>query len=220
MNLSPRLAAIARMIPQGAALADIGSDHAYLPIYMIRKEAVASAIASDISGHCIARARANAERAGVEDRISFRVADGLCGIRPDECDTIVIAGMGGETAAAILAACPWAAEKRLVLQPASRADFLRRRLYQHGCGIADERVVRDAGRLYAVFTALRGVPVPDGALYGYASPPLLAQTADPDVRAYLLRTADALGREVGRDHAAVIAALREAAAGHDAAGAE
>ena len=210
MNLSPRLAAIARMIPQGAALADIGSDHAYLPIHMIRNEAVASAIASDISGHCIARARANARRAGVEDRISFRLADGLNGIRPDECDTVVIAGMGGESAAAILADCPWAAEKRLILQPATRADFLRRWLYRHGCRITDETVVRDAGRLYAVFAACRGEP-PAGEVYEYASPVLLAKAGDPEVRAYLLRTADLLAREVGRDHGDVIAALRRAA---------
>ena len=215
MNLSPRLAAIARMIPQGAALADIGSDHAYLPIHMIRNEAVASAIASDISGHCIARARANARRAGVEDRISFRLADGLCGIRPEECDTVVIAGMGGESAAAILAGCPWAPEKRLILQPATRADFLRRWLYRHDCGITDETVVRDAGRLYAVFAAQRGEP-PAGEVYEYASPALLEKAVLTDaegreVRAYLLRTADLLAREVGRDHGDVIAALRKAA---------
>ncbi len=210
-KLSPRLAAIARMIPQGAKLADIGSDHAYLPIYMVQHEAVASAIASDISAPCIARARANAERAGVEERILFCVSDGLQGLTPDSCDTIVIAGMGGETAASILEAAPWAWEKRLILEPATRAPHLRRWLYAHGCTIREEHVIRDAGRLYAVFCAVPGA-APEGELYAYASPALLEEArTDECARAYLARTAGLLMREVGRDHAAVTEALRRAA---------
>ena len=211
-SLSPRLAAVARMIPRGAALADIGSDHAYLPIYMISHEAVASAIASDISAPCVARAKDNAGRYGVADRISFRCADGLSGIRPDECDTVVIAGMGGETMGAILEAAPWALEKRLILQPASRAPFLRRWLYAHGCAVAEETVVRDSGRLYPVLAAAKGEP-PRGELFEYASPALLSHADDPDVRAYLERTAALLEKEVGRDHRALTAALRDAAIG-------
>lgn len=210
-SLSPRLAAIARMIPRGAALADIGSDHAYLPIYMIKNEAVASAIASDISAACVARAKANAAAYGVADRISFRQADGLSGVSPDECDTIVLAGMGGETIGAILDAAPWALDKRLLLQPASRAPFLRRYLYTHGRTVGEECIVLDAGRRYPVFSAAKGVP-PEGELYEYASPALLAHIEDAGVCAYLEHTAALLAKEVGRDHRELIAALRAAIA--------
>ncbi|MEA4824288.1 MAG: class I SAM-dependent methyltransferase [Clostridiaceae bacterium] len=205
-SLSPRLAAVARMIPRGAALADIGSDHAYLPIYMIMNEAVASAIASDISAACIARAKANAAAYSVADRITFRQADGLSGISPDECDTIVLAGMGGETMGAILDTTLWALDKRLLLQPASRAPFLRRYLYAHGCTIGEECIVLDAGRLYPVLSATKGAP-PEGELYEYASPALLGRVADPQVRTYLERTAALLAKEVGHDHRELIAAL-------------
>ena len=146
----------------------------------------------------------------MEARILFRVSDGLCGILPGECDTVVIAGMGGETAAAILEAAPWALERRLILQPATRAPHLRRWLYAHGCAIREECAVRDAGRLYAVLRAERGT-APEGELYAYASPALLERArTDEAARAYLLRTAELLEREVGRDYRAVTAALRDA----------
>ena len=200
--LSARLAAIAAYIPVCARLCDVGSDHAYLPIQLIKTGAVASAIASDISVPCIARARDNAARYGVEDILDVRLSDGLREISPDECDTVTISGMGAETIAAILDASPWVLEGRhlLILQPASKAPYLRRYLHERGFAIADETVVRDAGRLYPVIRAVKSAEsTPWREVYAYASPALLKGIANPEIAAYIARTADLLSRERGCD---------------------
>ena len=207
MKLSPRLAAIARMIPRNARLCDAASDHAYLPIYLIQTGAVCSCIASDISVPCVARARENAARAGVEDVLAIRLSDGLKEISPDECDCISMSGLGGETIIGILEASPWAldGEHLLILQPASRANLLRRWLYDHDCGILDEQVIRDAGRLYPLFSARAGVgeipPEDERAFFAYASRALLdrAEAGEEEPVAYIRRLAGLLRKEQGHD---------------------
>ena len=103
-------------------------------------------------------AGAPARRYGVGDRITFRLGNGLAAVAPEECDTIVIAGMGGENIAQILAGAPWTADGRhtLLLQPQSRAEALRRFLAEHGYAIAREALVRDRGFLYPVIEAGAG----------------------------------------------------------------
>ncbi len=176
------------MLLPGARVADIGSDHAYLPIYLLSQRRAALAIASDISAPGARRARENAARYGVSPDI--RVGDGLSTVSPGECDTVVIAGMGGESIAAILADAPWALDGvRLICQPATRPAKLRAFLYGRGCGIVDERVVRDAGLLYTVIAAHGGAPVPEHPMYEHASPPLFERAQDEDTREYIRRAA-------------------------------
>ena len=107
MELSPRLQAIAEQVPQGAHLADVGTDHGYLPVWLLRDGRINSAIAADLREGPLNRARETARRFNVEEQISFRLCDGLSAIRPEETDTVTIAGMGGETIISILEAAPW-----------------------------------------------------------------------------------------------------------------
>lgn len=157
-KLPPRLAAIAALVPDGARLADVGTDHALLPIRLLLDGKIQSAVATDIRPGPLSRAKENAYAAGVQD-LSCVLCDGLTGISPDSVDTVVIAGMGGENIAAILRAAPWACRNALcILQPMSRPEELRAALPSLGLTIRAERLVRDAGRLYSVLAVRAGAP--------------------------------------------------------------
>ena len=157
LELSPRLAAIAALVPEGARLADVGTDHAYLPVRLLLDGGIASAVATDVNEGPLQRGRETAERYGVRT-ILFRRCDGLADVRADEVDTVVIAGMGGETIIQILTDSPWPRTSgcTLLLQPQSRAEALRRFLAEHGYAIAREALVRDRGFLYPVIEAGAG----------------------------------------------------------------
>ena len=91
LELTPRLRQIAAWVRQGAHLADVGTDHAYLPVWLTLQGRVASAIASDLRRGPLDRAQETGRRYGVGDRITFRLGNGLAAVAPEECDTIVIA---------------------------------------------------------------------------------------------------------------------------------
>lgn len=167
MDLTPRLRAIAEQVPEGARLADIGTDHGYLPVWLVLNGVAGSAIAADLRQGPLARARRTAARYGVEGKLSFRLCDGLAGIAPEEADVISIAGMGGDTIAAILAAAPWTRDKALLLQPMTAQPELRLWLQTHGYAIRGERVAREGQRLYCVLAASGGEmpPLSPGELW-------------------------------------------------------
>ena len=158
MELSGRLAAIAAMVPPGSRLADVGTDHGFLPVYLLKTGRIAGAVASDLRPAPLEKARHNAARHGVADKISFRLCPGLEGIAPGEADVIAMAGMGGETILHILEAAPWTKEGgyRLLLQPMSSQPELRSWLWRSGYRILRETVARDNGRLYAVLEVTGG----------------------------------------------------------------
>ena len=158
LELTPRLRQIAAWVPQNAHLADVGTDHAYLPVWLTLQGRVASAIASDLRRGPLDRARQTGRRYGVEERITYRLGNGLAAVQPEECDTIVIAGMGGENIAQILARAPWTADggHTLLLQPQSRAEVLRAFLMENGYCIRRESLVQDRGFLYPVIEAGAG----------------------------------------------------------------
>jgi tRNA (adenine22-N1)-methyltransferase len=114
--------AIASFIHRGASVADIGTDHGFLPVYLAQNGLARSIIASDISAGSLEAARRSATNYGVSDKITFIVAPGLSGIKETDVDTIVIAGLGGETIAAILNEAPWTrySDIKLILQPQSK----------------------------------------------------------------------------------------------------
>lgn len=157
LELTPRLRQAAQWVPQGVRLADIGTDHGHLPIWLMLHGRIQSAIAADLRPGPLSRARENARRFAVTG-IDFRLCDGLSAMGAEECDAVVIAGMGGENIAAILAAAPWTADGRhtLVLQPQSRPEVLRRFLMDHGYAITREALVEDRGHLYPVLEAGAG----------------------------------------------------------------
>lgn len=158
IELSPRLRLAADLVPQGARLADVGTDHAYLPACLLLEGKIPWAIASDLRQGPLDRARETARQYGCGDKMTFRLCNGLAGVRPGEVDAVVIAGMGGETIAQILEAAPWVwAEKLpLILQPMSSLPELREWLGQHGYAIAQERLAREGETLYVVMMVTVG----------------------------------------------------------------
>ncbi len=154
-NLSPRLSAALERIPQGCRrLADIGSDHAYLPIAAVTAGKCCEALASDINEGPCERARLNIRHAGLADRISVACRPGLASIEEFAPDTVVIAGMGGEMIADILAASDYPRLSRctLILQPMTTQEALRRWLYTSGYRISDETVIFDEGKYYQLLS--------------------------------------------------------------------
>ena len=154
-ELDTRLQVVASFVRPGSRVADIGTDHAYLPVWLVHRGICPGAIASDLNAGPLRTAHGTVDAAGLADRIDLRLGSGLETVRPGEVEDIVIAGMGGETIASILDAVPWVKEGslRLILQPMTRAEDLRRWLLYNGFTVDRERYVRDGRRRYIVLTA-------------------------------------------------------------------
>lgn len=157
-ELSPRLRMVGELAPKGARLADVGTDHAYLPAALILEGKIPWAIAADLRRGPLDRARATVREYGLIGKMTFRLCDGLSGIRPDEVDAIAIAGMGGETIAAILEVAPWTRTEDvpLILQPMSSFPDLRRWLQANGFAIQEERLARERDTLYTALLVRAG----------------------------------------------------------------
>lgn len=157
MELTPRLQAVAEQVPQGAVFADIGTDHAYLPTWLLLNGRIERAIAADLREGPLNRARETAEHYGVSEAVSFRLCNGLANIAPHEVDTVAIAGIGGETIAAILEDAPWTKEGTLLLlQPMTSFSDLRLWLQQNGYTIEKETISKEGKRLYSCLTVRGG----------------------------------------------------------------
>lgn len=153
--LTPRLRLAASMVRPNARMVDVGTDHGYVPIALLRAGKVRTAIATDLREGPLARARQNAAFYGVTDTLSLRCCNGLSAVLPEEADDIVIAGMGGELIASILDAAEWVRDpqKNLVLQPMSSAEDLRSYLRTHSFYITQEIPVADGDHIYTVIQA-------------------------------------------------------------------
>ena len=158
LALQPRLHLLARLVPEGCRLTDVGTDHGYLPVALLQQGRIAAAIASDIGAEPLEHARRTAMQYGVGG-MDFRLCAGLSGVAPEETDVIVIAGMGGETIISILQDAPWTADgrHRLLLQPMTKAAALRRWLADNGYTFTDEHLVEDKGRIYPILCVKGGV---------------------------------------------------------------
>ena len=155
LKLKPRLQMAADMVRTGSRLADIGTDHAYLPAALILGGRISSAIAADLRKGPLENAEATVRTYGIADRVQLRLSDGLKFVLPDEVDDIVIAGMGGILISEILSACPWIKDssKRLVLQPQSHSEDVRKYLWDNGFEIKRLTLTRQAGALQLVLSA-------------------------------------------------------------------
>lgn len=152
LKLDPRLSLCAEFVRQGCRLADIGTDHAYLPVHLILSGKITGAIAADINKGPLESGIETINRFGVTDKVSARLSNGLEKIQPDECDDIVIAGMGGELICSIIENAQWLknSDKRLILQPMTRPEALRSYLYLNGFEIDHEQAVESDRRIYTV----------------------------------------------------------------------
>ena len=158
IQLSPRLAAIAALVPKNARIADVGTDHGYLSVFLAQNAAPRAVIATDIRPGPLGSAKRHVREAGLEEKISLRLCNGLEAVFPEEADVILIAGMGGEVIQGILSRAPWALKGRtLILSPQSKQETLRRWLYAQNCGIRGEYLVEDSRKIYPILL-VEGTP--------------------------------------------------------------
>lgn len=150
-----RLRAAAGFVRQGAVFADIGTDHAYLPVFLLGEGKISRAYAADINEGPLARARLHIAESGYGEYITPVLTNGLMGLDRCGITDVAICGMGGELIADIIAAAPFVKDGRirLVLQPMTRAAHLRRFLAGEGFAIVDECVVEAAGKFYFCLAA-------------------------------------------------------------------
>lgn len=151
VHLTPRLQTVADFVEQGSVIADIGTDHAYIPAFLIQHGTIKHAYACDIKKGPLENARRTCcieQISGVE----FRLCNGMQGLEEEAIQTFVIAGMGGEMIAQIIDEAPWCRTQAytFILQPMTKANVLRAYLCTHGFQITQERLAAEKDKLYTV----------------------------------------------------------------------
>ncbi len=154
ISLGARLAAAAELVREGAFVSDVGTDHAYLPIYLCLNGKARGGVVSDINDGPIQRAKDNIKKYGLTEKLTAIRADGLLGIDRYCPEDILILGMGGELIARIIEDAPWTKSEdiQLCLQPMTHPELLRAFLLENGYSIIDERVVKE-DRIYQLILA-------------------------------------------------------------------
>lgn len=188
ISLSPRLLLCSTFVKPGDKVADVGCDHGYLGIYLLKKNIASYVFASDINQGPLGSAVRNAEKYGVSEQISFYLSAGVRNV-PREFDTMICAGMGADTMVSILEDAPWLkSEKyRLVLQCQSKTPLLRSYLWTNGWDIRKEKAVKDGRFVYTVMEVVRRDFAPSNAGQFYLSPALSAD-GSVEAKEYLHRT--------------------------------
>lgn len=155
MELSKRLQTVANAVTPGSRVADVGTDHGYVPIYLVERGLCPGAIAMDVNEGPLARAEEHIRAEGLSDRIQTRKSDGLVALAPEETDAVVIAGMGGALMCRILqdATAFLEAGRELILQPQSEWFKVRRLLSVSGYRIIQEWFLEEEGKYYVVIKA-------------------------------------------------------------------
>lgn len=155
IQLSDRLQAVANLAGEAGVVADVGTDHGYIPVYLVSSGKAKKAIAMDVNAGPLLRAQENIRQFQLEDQIESRFSDGLMGLQPGEAEVIVIAGMGGALMMRILDEGEDVAHKakRLVLQPQSELLSFRCYLVEHGYRITAEDMVYEEGKFYSMMAA-------------------------------------------------------------------
>lgn len=155
VRLSPRLQMAADMVRAGVTAADIGTDHAYLPVYLIQNGICPGAIAADLKAKPLANAYATVKAYGLAEKIALRLSDGLDKIEPGEAADIILAGMGGDLITGIIGRASWLCDssKQLIIQPMTRAETVREFLCRRGFKILHENACMEGGKCYLAICA-------------------------------------------------------------------
>lgn len=158
MGLSKRMLMVSHLVSDGNAIADIGTDHAYVPIHLIRHGHSPRAIAMDVNQGPVDIAKSNINAYGLNKIIETRLSDGLSKLRDNEVQTIIMAGMGGDLIVRILSEGTHALQtpKELVLQPQSEWDKVRHYIHEMGYRIEEEDMVQEDGKYYTAMRAVKG----------------------------------------------------------------
>ena len=154
-SLDERLTLCASFVRQGKKVADIGTDHAYLPVYLVYTGKAVSAVATDINEGPLNSAKLNVEKYGLSDKIDLRLCDGLDKVTREDADDIIIAGMGGELIRDILKRCDFIKDSdvNLILQPMTKYEELIRYLYDNGFYISKQKACKAGSKIYTVILA-------------------------------------------------------------------
>ena len=192
-RLSKRLLAAAGLVKPCRVLADIGTDHAYLPIYLVQQGIADHAIAMDLRRGPLEHAEKNiAELCGTREKITTRLSDGLKELKEGEADAIVIAGMGGALTVRIIAESMQTARaaRELILQPQSEVPAVRAFLWDNGWVIEEENMVLEDGKYYPMMRVCRdsggaGVQRMEAGECGLKYGPLLLRQRHPVLYSYL-----------------------------------
>lgn len=157
-ELSKRLQAVADMVTPGMRLADVGTDHGYVPIYLVSTGVIPSAIAMDINEGPLRRAQAHIREQGLEGVIETRLSDGLKNLKSEEADTMIAAGMGGGLVMRILSEGGGEEKgiKEYILQPQSEVKKVREYLCDNGYQIIRENMVLEDGKYYPMMKVIKG----------------------------------------------------------------
>lgn len=197
MRLSNRLETIVSLVQRGSRIADVGTDHGYVPIALIDRQIAEAAIALDVREGPLERAAAHICLHGLEKQIELRLSDGLDALTPGEADTVIIAGMGGELALHILeqGRHMWDSVEHWILSPQSDLLKVRRYLADRGFPIVREAMVEEDGKYYTIMEtagqrmqAAGPAFTETGLFYGS----YLIQTKDPVLAAYLRKEQEML----------------------------
>lgn len=161
MELSKRLNAVAQMVKE-ETVADIGTDHGYLPIYLVSEKGLKRVIACDVNKGPLNKAKENINERGLSDYIETRLGNGLEKVKPYECECITISGMGGMLVISILENGfeTVKSAKRLVLQPQHDIPRVREYVLKNGFKIEDEKMLVEDGKTYTVINAVKGEEAP------------------------------------------------------------
>lgn len=164
VQLSKRLQSVADLAGHCGTMADVGTDHGYIPVYLVSNQKAKKAIALDVNPGPLLRAREHIMQYGLEGKIEARLSDGCLALEPGEADVIVVAGMGGALMQRILAQGAGAARaaKRLVLQPQSELAAFRKFLFQDGYQIMAEDMVFEDGKYYPIIVSSYQGEWPEG----------------------------------------------------------
>lgn len=205
ITLTERLRTIADMVDSGSRLADIGTDHGFVPIYLLTLGKIRYAVASDVHMGPLDKARENTLKYGVGEKMRLCRADGMDGLRENEADTAVIAGMGGELICRILNRVPQSIQT-LILQPMTDLEEVRKKVHRMGFTLTEEKIAREDNKFYIIMKARRGA-CPFWAEEDYLISPLLMR--DEQLGAYLdlklLQVSHALEQLADSDRAEVVA---------------
>lgn len=156
LKISSRLFECANMVSPGAAIADIGTDHAYIPIWLAQNNRISSALACDIRTGPLEIAKKNIEKYDLSSIVETRLSDGLKYVSEDEADEIIIAGMGGNIISKILSECTWEnkSQKIFILQPMKYEERLREYLAENGYNILHESAVICCKKVYTTMKVI------------------------------------------------------------------
>lgn len=151
--LSKRLNAVASFVEKGSTIADVGTDHGYIPVFLCKTGVIKGAVACDVNKGPLSSCEALVLQEGLSDLIKLRLSNGLDKIDSSEFDTLIIAGMGGELISDILSRCDYVKDKHLILNPMTHCEIVRKYLYDNGFEILNDIIVEDSKHYYSVLDA-------------------------------------------------------------------